>query len=62
MLIIRLLKKIHKQEKRIQELQDIIVENEKNNAILIAQHIKMLEWVDKTNEEINELRKERDEK
>ena len=62
MLFIRLLKKIRKQEKRIQELQDIIVENEKNNAILIAQHIKMLEWIDKTNEEINELRKDRDEK
>ena len=62
MQFMRLLKKIRKQEERIQELENIIIENEKNNATLIAQHLKMLKWIDKTDEEINKLRKERDEK
>jgi len=62
MQFMRLLKKIRKKEERIQELENIIIENEKNNATLISQHIKMLEWISETKDEINKLQKERDEK
>jgi hypothetical protein len=62
MQFMRLLKKIRKKEERIQELENIIIENEKNNTTLISQHIKMLEWISETKDEINKLRKEKDEK
>ena len=62
MKFIKLLNKIHKQEQKIQELQNIIVENQKNYTTLIAQHVKMLEWISKTDKEIDKLRKERDDK
>lgn len=62
MKFLRLLSKLHKQEKRIQELQDIIVENQKNTTMLIAQHVKMLEWIAKTDKEIDKMRKNMDEK
>jgi len=61
MQFIRLLNKIHKQKKRIEELEDIIVENQKNTTMLIAQHVKILEWIAKTDKEIDKMRKEREE-
>ena len=60
MQFIRLLDKINKQKKRIEELEDIIVENQRNTIMLIAQHVKMLEWIAKTDKEIDKLRKDSD--
>ena len=53
-----LLKTIKKQEKRIEELEQIIIDNHKSTTMLIAEQVKMLEWISKTDKEIDKLRKE----